>query len=234
MCWLIWDKQQSKQDLESLALKRRERCWRMGKEREDGWRLCSRRNEKWETAITSLCSIEKSSAVTFNLLNDVQILNCCNTGEMLLTDLAIVVKSNCLLQTCFSELGLYVSQWKKMGPTVITVISCFLSLKTHSLQYFLCPLPFLPPSLSLSLSYCVLSAVSPSPSALLLFRLFNLSFYPFSPALSSIIHPLHCFSSSEILFWSLPLYSIPVKTRGRSNNLFICHLCTHISWVQGQ
>lgn len=163
-----------------------------------GERLCSRTNENRETAIMS-CSVEKSSGVTFYLLNDVLILNRCYTAEMLLTDRAIVVNSNCLLPTYFSELGLCASQWRKMLATVIAVISCF-TLKTHSLQYFQRPLPFVPASLSLSFSFCVLSAVSPLRSALLLFCLFNLSFYPPSPALGSIIHPLYCFASSQILF----------------------------------
>lgn len=175
---------------------------------------------------------KKSSAVTFNLLNDAQILNCCFAAEMLLTDLAIVVNSNCFLQTCFSELRLYVSHWKKIVPTVITVISCFFFLsKPTCCSIFCANCPScLPRYLYLShIVFCLL--FSPSRSAPLLFRLSNLSFYPLSPASGSIIHPLHCFPSSEILFWSLRLYSIPVKTRARSNNLFICHLCVHISWV---
>lgn len=232
MCWLIGDKQQSKQDWGSLALKTEgagTEGWIKRGRNGEGCIDGEMKSEKQQSHHRALS--KKSSAVTFNLLNDAQILNCCFAAEMLLTDLAIVVNSNCSLQTCFSELRLYVSHWKKIVPTVITVISCFFSIETHLLQYFLCQLPFLPPSLSLSLSYCVLSAVSPSRSAPLLFRLSNLSFYPLSPASGSIIHPLHCFPSSEILFWSLRLYSIPVKTRARSNNLFICHLCVHISWV---
>ncbi len=110
---------------------------------------------------------EKSSAVTFNLLNDVQILNCCYTAEMLLTDLAIVVKSNCLLQTCFSELGLYVSQWKKMVPTVITVISLFLS--QNSLPAVFSSPTALPASLAIFISLilcfvCCFSLPISSPS----------------------------------------------------------------------
>lgn len=123
----------------------------MGTVRRDGWvwevRLCNWRNEKWRTAITSLSSIGKSSAVTFSWLNEVQILNRCFTAEMILTDKAIVVTSNCFLWISFSELPLYVSHWQKIVPTVIPY---FVSQNLLPAVNF-APLPSLPPSPSLSL-----------------------------------------------------------------------------------
>lgn len=188
-----------------------------------GVRLCNWRNEKWGTAITSLSSIGKSSAATFSWLSEVQILNRCFTAEMILTDKAIVVTSNCLLRISFSELP-SVSHWEKI---VLTVIPYFVS------QNLLPAVNFAPTALAASLtifiSHSLLSAVSPAQWALLLVCLFNLSFYPPSSMQSSIIHPHHCLSSSETLFWSPLLYSIPVKTRGRSKHKFVSCL-----WIQAQ
>lgn len=169
--------------------------------------------------------IGKSSAVTFNLLKDVQIVNGCYTAEMLLTDAAIVVNSNCLLRTRFGELHPYVPKWRKIVSTVIALISRFLSQKSLP-AVFLVPTA-LPASLalSLSLSYCVLSAVSPSRWAFLLLRLFNLSFYPPSPALGSITHLLHCFS----LFWNdcfdLPFYTPSQQKQEADQTSYLFVIC---------
>lgn len=105
-----------------------------------------------------MCSIEKSSAVTSNLLNDVQILNRCYTAEMLWTDLAIVVNSNCLLQTCFSELGLCVSQWKKIVPTVISsnLLFSLSKLTPCSISYAHCPSCLLPYIYLSHIVFCLL------------------------------------------------------------------------------
>ena len=185
---------------------------------------------KSEKQQSSHCAqIGKSSAVTFNLLKDVQIVNGCYTAEMLLTDVAIVVNSNCLLRTRIGELHPYVPQWRKIVPTVIALISCFLSQK-------LLPAVFLVPTalpaslaLSLSLSYCVLSAFLPpdelSFSCASLIYLFILLLLRWAQLLiRSIVFP-----SSEITVLISPSILHPSKNKRQIKHLiYLSFVCAHI------
>ena len=156
---------------------------------------------------------KKKSAVILSLLNDDQILNLWYAAEMLLTDLAIMVGSNCLQQASFSELGLYVSQWKKIVLTVIVVIWFSLSkLTPASIFSAHCPsLPSIAIFIFLTFAFCfpfLLSrSASPSPfsSLIFLFILFLLRW-------AQLFICSHCFS----LLWNTVLISSSILHPGEN------------------